>query len=52
MFDFRNFSTKLKYYDNLEKLVIGKVKNKTAGVAVKEFVGLKPKMYSFKKQKA
>ena len=29
------------------KLVINKMKDETAGVAIKEFVGLKPKMYSF-----
>ena len=29
------------------KLVIDKMKDKTAGVVIEEFVGLKPKMYSF-----
>ena len=46
MFDFSNYSTKSKYYDNSNKLVVGKMKNETAGVAIEEFVGLKPKMYS------
>ena len=45
MFDFSNYSTKSKYYDNSSKLVVGKTKNKTTGVAIKEFVGLKGKMY-------
>ena len=44
MFDFSNYSTKLKYYDDSNKLVVGKMKDKTAG---KEFVILKPKMYSY-----
>ena len=43
MFDFGNESTKSKYDNNLNKLVICKVKDKTAGVAVKEFIGLKSK---------
>ena len=47
IFDFGNYSTKSKYYDNSNKLVIGKMKSKTASVSIKEFVGLKPKMYSF-----
>ena len=42
MFDFSNYSTKSKYYDNSNKLVIGKMKNETAGIAIEEFVGLKP----------
>ena len=47
MFDFSNYSTKSKYYDNSNKLVIYKMKDETAGVAIEEFVGLKPKMYSY-----
>ena len=46
MFDFSNYSTKSKYYDNSKKLVIRKMKDVTKGVAIEEFVGLKPKMYS------
>ena len=30
MFDFSNYSTKSKYYDNSNKLVIGKMKDQTA----------------------
>ena len=44
MFDFSNCSTKLKYYDNSNKLVVGKMKDGTAGTVIKEFFGLKPKM--------
>ena len=47
MFDFSNYSTKSKYYDDSNKLVIGKMKDKSGGVVIEEFVGLKPKMYSF-----
>ena len=45
MFDFSNYSTKSKYYDNSNKLVIGKMNDETTGDAIKDFVGLKPKMY-------
>ena len=34
MFDFSNYSTKLKYYDDSNKLVIGKMKDETGGVAI------------------
>ena len=47
MFDFSNYSTKSKYYDDSNKLVIGKMKDKSGGVVIEEFVGLKPKMCSF-----
>ena len=47
MFDFSNYSAKSKYYDDSNKLVVGKMKNEIVDVSVKEFVGLKPKMYSF-----
>ena len=45
--DFSIYSTKSKYYDPSNKLVNRKMKNETGGVAIKEFVGLKPKMYLF-----
>ena len=47
MFDFSNYSTKSEYYDNSNRLVAGKVKDETVGVTIEEFVGLKPKMYSY-----
>ena len=47
MLDFSNYSIKSKYFDNSNKLVIGKMKDETDGVAIKKIVGLKPKMYSF-----
>ena len=47
MFDFSNYIAKSKYYDDSNKLHVGKMKDKTAGIAINEFVGKKPKMYSF-----
>ena len=46
-FDFINYSTKSKYYDNTKQLVIVKIKDETGGVAIKEIAELKHKMYSF-----
>ena len=34
MFDFSIYSTKSKYYDNLNELVVGKMKDETACVAI------------------
>ena len=34
MFDFSNYSTKSKYYDNSNKLVPGKMKDETGEVAI------------------
>ena len=47
MFGFSNYSTKSVYYYNSSKLVVGKTKGETSGVAIEKFVGLKPKMYSY-----
>ena len=47
IFDFSNYSTKSKYYADSNKFVIGKMKDETGGVATEQFIGLKPKMYSF-----
>ena len=38
MTDFSSYSTKLKYYGNSNRLVIGKMKDETAGVANEKFV--------------
>ena len=46
MFDFTNYLTKSKYYNDSKKFVVRKIKDETGGVAIEEFVGLKPKMYS------
>ena len=47
MFDSINYMTKSKYYYDSNKLVVGKMKDETGGVAIEEFFGLKPKIYSF-----
>ena len=47
MFDFSYYSSKSKYYDDSNKLVIGKMKDEIGGFAIEEVVGLNPKMYSF-----
>ena len=40
------FFSKSKYYDG-SNASVGKIKYEMGGVATEEFVGLKPKMYSF-----
>ena len=45
MLDFRDYSAKSKYYDDSNKLIVGKMKDETGGVS--EFVELKPQMDSF-----
>ena len=47
LFDFSNYSTKSKYYDSSNILVVGRMKDETVDVAIEEFVELKPKMYSY-----
>ena len=42
MFHFSIYSTKSKYYEISNKLVIGRIKDEKRGVVMKEFVGLKP----------
>ena len=44
IFDFSNYSTKSKYYNNSNKLVTVNMKDETGGVAIEKFVRLKPKM--------
>ena len=47
MFDFSNYSPKSKYYDDSNKLVVGKMKEETGAVTIKEFVKLEQNLYSF-----
>ena len=47
MLDFSNYSTDSKYYNDSNKLVVGKTRYDTFSVSIKELVGLKAKMYSF-----
>ena len=49
LFDFSNYSKDIKYFDETNKKVIGKMKDEFGGVIVDKFVGLKSKMYSIKK---
>ena len=44
IFHFSNYLPKSKYYDNSNELVVCKIKDETAGVAIEEFVRLKPKI--------
>ena len=46
-FSSNNYSTKSKYFDDLNKLVIWKMENETGVVAIEQFLGLKSKMYLF-----
>ena len=47
MLDFSIYSTKSKFHNDSNKLVIGKMKDRTVRVAIEEFAGLKPKMYLY-----
>ena len=47
MFDVNNYSAKPKYYDDSNKLVVGKMEDEAGDFAIKEFVRLKPKMCTF-----
>ena len=49
LFDFSNYSKDSKFFDETNKKVIDKMKDEFGGVIVTEFVGLKLKMYSIKK---
>ena len=46
MFDFSGYPKDSKYYCDINKKVLGKMKDKFNGVKSKEFVSLKSKMYS------
>ena len=47
MFDFTGYPQTSKYYSTQNNKVIGKMKDETAGEPILEFVGLRPKMYSY-----
>ena len=49
LFDFSNYSKDSKFFNETNKKVIGKMKDGFGGVIIIEFVGLKSKMYSIKK---
>ena len=46
-FDFSNHNPESKYFYEDNKAVLGKMKDEAAGQEITEFVGLRPKMYSF-----
>ena len=50
LFDFINYSKDSKFYDDTNKKVIDKTKDVYGVVGIDEFIGLKSKMYSIKKQ--
>ena len=45
-FDLSNYSKNSKYFCNDNKKVLGKMKDKYGGNVIKEFIGLRSKMYS------
>ena len=49
MFDFSNYPKGSNFFNETNKKVIGKIKDEFRGVLVNDFVGLKSKMYSMKK---
>ena len=49
LFDFSNYPEDSKFFDPTNKKVIGKMKDESEGKIIGEFVGLKSKMYSIKK---
>ena len=49
LFDFSNCSKDSKFLNEIDKKVIGKMKDEFGRVIIIEFVGLKSKMYSIKK---
>ena len=46
LFDFCDYSLNSKFFDPVNKNVIGKMKDEVKGKIISEFVGLKSKMYS------
>ena len=46
LFDFSGYPIDSKYYDSVNKKVLGKMKDEFNGVKIIEFVGLESKMYS------
>ena len=49
LFDNSDYPDSSKYFSDKNKKVIGKFKDEAAGKLIKEFVGLKSKMYSYTK---
>ena len=49
LYDFSNYSKDSRFFDETNKKLIGKMQDEFGGIIVSEFVGLKSKMYSIKK---
>ena len=49
-FDFSEYDKKSKFFDDTNKKTIGKFKDEVCGKLITEFIGLKPKMYSYIKE--
>ena len=49
LFDFSNYSKDSKFFDKSNKKFIGKMKDECSVVIIDEFIGLKSKMFSIKK---
>ena len=48
IFDFSSYSSKSKYDDDSNELIVGKMRAETASVSIKELVvRVEPKMYSY-----
>ena len=48
LFDFSNYLEDLKFFDETNKKVVGKMKDESEGKIIGVFVGLKSKIYSMK----
>ena len=46
VFDNSNYPENSAFFSNENKMVIGKMKDEAAGMVIKEFIGLRSKMYS------
>ena len=47
MFDNSDYSEDSKFYNKTNKKVTGKFKDEVCGEIIKEFIGLRSKMYSY-----
>ena len=45
-YDFSEYPENSPFFDNTNKKVLGKFKDESCGVPIREFIGLCPKMYS------
>ena len=50
LFDFSNYLKDSKFFDDTNKKVIGKMKDEYGGAIIDQFIGLKSKMHSIKKE--